>query len=102
MLKLYVIIQEACHVKQEFQKICRFFKQQNCFLKFSQGSEKCKRITKVSKTKKKKKKNSTKIIKLNTLIWFALNEGIKFKLPVSFLEHIYIDKLNLALKVLKT
>ena len=59
MLKLYVITQEACHVKQEFQKICRFFKQQNCFLKFSQGSEKYKRITKISKTKKKTTKTTT-------------------------------------------
>ena len=67
MLKLYVIIQEACHVKQEFQKICRFFKQQNCFLKFSQGSEKYKRITKISKTKKKKTTKTTTPESLNQI-----------------------------------
>ena len=72
------------HVKQEFQKICRFFTHSLCgfnniigtdnvsFLKTSLRSEKYKRITKNSKAKQSKK--STKIIKSNALIWFAINE----------------------------
>lgn len=67
------------------------------FINFFLGSEKYKIITKISKNNKTK--TNTKIIKSNTLIWFALNEGIKFKLVVSFLQHIYVDKLNLALKM---
>ena len=47
------------------------------FINFFLGSEKYKRITKISKNNKTK--TNTKIIKSNTLIWFALNEGIEFR-----------------------
>ena len=60
MLQLCMLLPKRhvkSHVKQGCQKICRFSKQHNCFLKFPRGSEKYKRITKISKTKKKQKQN---------------------------------------------